>query len=130
MDDRFRTNTNFKMISQFNCSLKKYCQVVWTITDFSLILPTKTNKMLGKKKPLPLLESILITGVIAGGKSLARMDDIVVFVSFAVSGDVVDLQMRKKRHHCCEAEMVCLVKYSNVRQAPKYQHPGICDGYK
>ncbi len=83
-----------------------------------------------KKKPLPLLENILITDVAAEGKSLARIDDMVVFVPFAVPGDVVDLQVRKKKHHYCEAEVVRFIKYSDVRQTPKCQHFGICGGCK
>lgn len=83
-----------------------------------------------KKKPLPLLENILITDVAAEGKSLARIDDMVVFVPFAVPGDVVDLQVRKKKHHYCEAEVVRFVKYSDVRQKPVCQHFGICGGCK
>ena len=49
-----------------------------------------------KKKPLPVLENVTITGIAAEGKSLARVDDMVVFVPFAVPGDVVDLQVRRK----------------------------------
>ena len=51
-----------------------------------------------KKKPLPLLENVTITDYAAEGKSLARVDDLVVFVPFAVPGDVVDLQVRRKKH--------------------------------
>lgn len=83
-----------------------------------------------KKKPLPLLENITITDVAAEGKSLARVDDMVVFVPFAVPGDVVDLQVRKKKHHYCEAEVVRFIKYSDVRQQPACQHFGICGGCK
>ena len=50
-----------------------------------------------KKKPLPLLEAVTITDVAAEGKALARVDDMVVFVPFCVPGDVVDIQLKKKR---------------------------------
>ncbi len=83
-----------------------------------------------KKKPLPLLENITITDIAAEGKSIARVDDLVIFVPFAVPGDVVDLQVKKKKHHYCEAEVVRFVQYSEIRQKPFCQHFGICGGCK
>ena len=83
-----------------------------------------------KKKPLPILEGVTITDVAAEGKSLARVNDMVVFVPFAVPGDVVDLQIRKKKHHYCEAEVVRFIKYSERRAEPVCQHFGICGGCK
>ena len=83
-----------------------------------------------KKKPLPILEGVTITDVAAEGKSLARVNDMVVFVPFAVPGDVVDLQVRKKKHHYCEAEVVRFIKYSERRTEPVCQHFGICGGCK
>ena len=54
--------------------------------------------MARKKKELPILEKITITDVAAEGKALARIDDMVVFVPFVVPGDIVDLQVKKKKH--------------------------------
>ena len=51
-----------------------------------------------KKKSLPVLENITITDYAAEGKALARVNELVVFVPFAVPGDVVDLQVRRKKH--------------------------------
>ena len=61
------------------------------------------------KKTLPLLENITITDFAAEGKALARVDDMVVFVPWAVPGDVCDLQVRKKKHSFMEAEIVRLI---------------------
>lgn len=83
-----------------------------------------------KKKPFPLLENITITDVAAEGKALTRVGDMVVFVPFAVPGDIVDLQIKKKKHSYCEAEVVRFIKYSNVRATPKCEHFGICGGCK
>ena len=52
-----------------------------------------------KKKPLPLLENVTIAACAAEGKALARVDDKVVFVPFVVPGDVVDLQVKKKKKY-------------------------------
>ena len=83
-----------------------------------------------KKKPFPLLENITITDVAAEGKALTRVGDMVVFVPFAVPGDIVDLQIKKKKHSYCEAEVVRFIKYSNVRAIPKCEHFGVCGGCK
>lgn len=83
-----------------------------------------------KKKPLPVLENVTITDYAAEGKSLARVNDLVVFVPFAVPGDVVDLQVRRKKHSYCEAEIIRLVKPSDVRVEPVCSHFGVCGGCK
>lgn len=83
-----------------------------------------------KKKPLPILEHITITDVAAEGKSLARVDDKVIFVPFTVPGDVVDLQITKKKHKYCEARVLRFIEYSNVRAIPRCEHFGICGGCK
>ena len=83
-----------------------------------------------KKKPLPLLENITITDVAAEGKSLVRVGDMVVFVPFCVPGDVVDLQIKKKKHSYCEAEVVRFIEYSKVRATPFCEHFGVCGGCK
>ena len=83
-----------------------------------------------KKKPLPLLENVTIADCAAEGKALARVDDLVVFVPFCVPGDVVDIQLRKKKHSYAEGEVVRFIKKSDVRQEPMCQHFGICGGCK
>ena len=83
-----------------------------------------------KKKPLPLLENVTITDFAAEGKSIARVNDMVVFVPFSVPGDVVDLQVKRKKHSYCEAEVVRFIKYSDMRVEPMCRHFGICGGCK
>lgn len=83
-----------------------------------------------KKKSLPVLENITITDYAAEGKALARVNELVVFVPFAVPGDVVDLQVRRKTHSYCEAEIIRFIKYSERRVKPFCQHFGICGGCK
>ena len=86
--------------------------------------------MARKKKPLPLLENIEITAFAAEGKSLARIDDMVVFVPYVVPGDIVDLQVTRKKHSFMEAKVVKLHKASDDRVAPVCRHFGVCGGCK
>ncbi len=83
-----------------------------------------------KKKPLPLLEAVEITGVAAEGKALARVDDLVVFVPYVVPGDVVDLQLTRKKHSYAEAEAVHFHRRSEQRAEPFCPHFGVCGGCK
>ncbi len=83
-----------------------------------------------KKKPLPILENVTIEDYAAEGKSLARVNDMVVFVPFGVPGDVVDLQVRKKKHSYCEAEIIRFIKPSERRVEPVCRHFGVCGGCK
>lgn len=84
----------------------------------------------GKEKPLPILENVTIEAVAAEGKCVAHVNDMVIFVSFVVPGDIVNLQVRKKRHSYCEATVVKFVKYSELRIKPMCDHFGICGGCK
>jgi len=77
-----------------------------------------------------LLESITIEDVAAEGKAIARVDNMVVFVPFVVPGDVVDLQITRKKHHYCEAEAVRFISKSAVRTEPICPHFGVCGGCK
>ena len=86
--------------------------------------------MARKRKPLPILENITITDVAAEGKALAKVDNLVVFVPYAVPGDVVDLQVRRKKHSYAEAEVIRFHKYSEKRSQPFCEHFGVCGGCK
>ena len=83
-----------------------------------------------KKKALPLLEKITITDVAAEGKALAKVNDLVVFVPYVVPGDVVDLQVKRKKNKYAEAVAVKFHEYSPERAVPFCQHYGVCGGCK
>ena len=84
--------------------------------------------MARKKKELPLLENITITDVAAEGKAIARVDNLVIFVPYVVPGDVVDLQVKRKKHNYAEAEAVRIHHYSDKRATPFCTHYGVCGG--
>ena len=86
--------------------------------------------MARNKKPLPLLEGVVIDAVAAEGKCLFHWNDMVVFVPFCVPGDVCDVQIRRKKHSFAEGEVVRFREYSNVRATPFCAHFGVCGGCK
>ena len=86
--------------------------------------------MTRKHKPLPLLEHITIESVAAEGKCIFHYYDKVVFVPFCVPGDVVDVQITKKKHSFMEGRVERIISYSKVRETPMCEHFGICGGCK
>ena len=82
------------------------------------------------KKPLPLLEGVTIEAVAAEGKCLLHWNELVVFVPWCVPGDVVDVQIRRKKHSFAEGEVVRFIEYSKVRATPFCLHFGTCGGCK
>lgn len=86
--------------------------------------------MARKKKELPLLEKVIITDVAAEGKALAKVNDLVVFVPYVVPGDVVDLQVKRKKNHYAEAVAVKFHEFSSMRTEPFCEHYGVCGGCK
>lgn len=86
--------------------------------------------MARKKKQHPLFQMVTISDVAAEGKSLARIDDMVVFTKYAVPGDVVDLQVIKKKKNYMEARVEQFHSYSENRCEPMCEHYGVCGGCK
>ena len=66
----------------------------------------------------------------AEGKAIAKVNDLVIFVPYVVPGDVVDLQIKRKKHHYAEAVAVKFHEYSRERAVPFCQHYGVCGGCK
>ena len=83
-----------------------------------------------KKKNLPILENVLITDVAAEGKALTRIDDQVVFVPYCVPGDIVNLQVTRKKHSFMEARVLDIIKPSDKRCEAVCRHYGTCGGCK
>ncbi len=77
-----------------------------------------------------MLEKVKITDVAAEGKAIAKVDDLVIFVPYVVPGDVVDLQLKRKKNSYAEAEAVKIHEYSSLRAVPFCEHYGVCGGCK
>lgn len=86
--------------------------------------------MARKRKQLPLLEAVEITDVAAEGKAIAKIDGMALFVPFAVPGDLVDIQLTRKRRSYAEGRIVRFHTYSDRRSEPFCRHFGVCGGCK
>ena len=60
--------------------------------------------------------------VAAEGKAIAKVNDLVIFVPYVVPGDVVDLQIKRKKNKYAEAEAVKFHELSPNRAVPFCQH--------
>lgn len=83
-----------------------------------------------KRRSLPFYENVVITDVGAGGKAVARVNDLVVFTTHAIPGDVVDLQVIKKMKNYQEARVVNLREASPDRVDAFCDYFGVCGGCK
>ena len=93
--------------------------------------------MARKKKPLPLLKGIKITDVAAEGKAVAKVcmnpdsdDKLVIFIPYGAPGDVVDIQIDRKKRSYAEGHIAEMICPSEDRVDPQCKHFGVCGGCK
>lgn len=82
------------------------------------------------KKQYGILEGLEMIDIADEGKSVARYQDLVVFVTGAVPGDIADVRIYKAKRKFLEGKVVNFHKYSEDRTEPFCQHFGICGGCK
>ena len=83
-----------------------------------------------KKKAPEYLNDVLIVDAGSEGMSVAKPEGRVVFIPFGVPGDVVDLEVFKKKKNYFEGRILKFKKYSDKRVTPVCQHFGLCGGCK
>ncbi len=84
--------------------------------------------MARKKKDLPLLNGVEILDVAAEGNSIARVDDMVVFIPFGAPGDIADVKIDRKKKNYAEGHIEKLTTPSAVRVEPRCEHFTVCGG--
>ena len=93
--------------------------------------------MARRKKELPELQDVEITGIAAEGKSLTKIkikdsdpNPLVVFIPYGAPGDIVNLKVDKKKHSFAEAHIIKIISPSPIRIEPKCSYFGTCGGCK
>ena len=76
------------------------------------------------------LQNIHVIDIAEEGKGVGKTDDLVIFIDKAVPGDIVDVELMKKKRNYYEARIKTLVKPSDLRTQPFCQHFGTCGGCK
>ena len=77
-----------------------------------------------------MFENVEIIDAGSEGKAVARVDNLVIFVSHVVPGDVVDIEIIKKKKSFIEGRAIKFHKYSEKRAEPSCKHFGVCGGCK
>ena len=81
------------------------------------------------KKPPKIFSQIKVTDAGAKGKSVAKAPDgRIIFMKEAVPGDIVDVQVKKRRKSYYEGKVISIIKESVFRVDPKCSHFQICGG--
>jgi 23S rRNA (uracil1939-C5)-methyltransferase len=83
-----------------------------------------------RNRKKPFYENVKIEDIGAEGKAVAKVGDMVVFTKMAIPGDIVDLQVTKKRKKYQEAFVKRYKEYSSDRVNPFCEHFGTCGGCK
>ena len=78
----------------------------------------------------PFIEGLEIIDAGAEGKAIGKYNEKVVFVPYVVPGDVVDVQVIKKRKNYMEGRVTNIQKHSDLRVEPVCSHFGTCGGCK
>lgn len=86
--------------------------------------------MTRKKKELPIAHNLMITDIAAEGMAIAKYEERIIFVPFVIPGDIVDVQIRRKRKKFAEGKVINLVKPSPDRKEPICAYFGVCGGCK
>jgi 23S rRNA (uracil1939-C5)-methyltransferase len=85
------------------------------------------KKLPAEKK---FLQNITVIDIAEEGKGVGKSDDLVIFIEKAVPGDVVDIEILRKKKNFAEARVRTLVKPSEYRTEPFCPHFGTCGGCK
>lgn len=83
-----------------------------------------------KRKEPEYLQDVEIVDAGSEGMSVAKPEGRVIFIPFGVPGDVVDIEVFKKKKNYLEGRIVNIKKPSEKRVKPVCQHFGLCGGCK
>ncbi len=83
-----------------------------------------------RRKNLPLLESVPIIDIGVEGKAVAKSEELIVFVEGGVPGDVVDIQLTRKKKSYAEGRIIKTHFRSEKRSEAFCEHFGVCGGCK
>ena len=76
------------------------------------------------------LQNIQVIDIAEEGKGVGKSDDLVIFIDKAVPGDIVDVELLRRKKKFYEGKIQNLVKPSEHRTEPFCEHFGVCGGCK
>jgi 23S rRNA (uracil1939-C5)-methyltransferase len=85
---------------------------------------------MSKIKKNIFVENAEIVDISSEGKSVAKVDGMVIFVDGGVPGDTADVMIMRKKNNYAEGHVVTIKIPSENRIEPKCEHFGYCGGCK
>jgi len=82
-----------------------------------------------KRKKNIIVQNLKLNGIGSLGKGFVKTDDKkIIFARYGVPGDIVDINIKKKRSSYSEGDIVQIHKQSKLRVKPKCSHFKLCGG--
>ena len=85
---------------------------------------------MSRNKKNIIVSDVEVTDAGAEGNAIVRVDGMVVFVPYVVPGDIIDLNIYKKKKSYAEGRAIALKKASPLRTETPCEHFGVCGGCK
>ncbi|MEJ5055130.1 23S rRNA (uracil(1939)-C(5))-methyltransferase RlmD [Sphingobacterium sp. MYb382] len=76
------------------------------------------------------VSDVHIIDIAEEGKGVAKQDELVLFIEKGVPGDIVDVELMRKKKSFAEGRVVTIKKASEHRVEPFCPHFGVCGGCK
>ncbi len=86
--------------------------------------------MAQRRNNYPLLENIEILDIADKGNTFAKFNELALFITGGVPGDIVDIQVTKKKKSFLEGRIVKTHQLSTLRDTPFCAYFGVCGGCK
>jgi len=85
---------------------------------------------MGKVSKNIVVNDVEIIDTSAEGKSVAKHEGLVIFCEGGVPGDVVDINIHRKKNSLAEGKVIEIKRASEYRVQPQCEHFGTCGGCK
>lgn len=85
---------------------------------------------MGRRAKKPIYREVEVLDTAAEGKSLAKVNEKILFIPQTVPGDIVDVQVTRKRKNYMEGRVLHFHKKSEKRVDAFCEHFGVCGGCK
>lgn len=90
----------------------------------------EADEAMSRNKKNIIVSDVEVTDAGAEGNAIVRVEGMVVFVPYVVPGDIIDLNIYKKKKSYAEGRAIALKKASPLRTEAPCEHFGVCGGCK
>jgi len=90
----------------------------------------KLRPNMRRNTPNQVFEAVSIIDIAEEGRGIGKTEDLVLFIDKAVPGDLVDVELYRKKKNFGEGKIITLKKASEHRTTPFCEHFGTCGGCK